>query len=266
MDASQSQQGYPVRTLCYESYSPHGQMSMCLMVGLAALVVFLTLSRPTSPVYSPMAYQTGTHITSMLATVGEVVSARASAVGGTVADHVKQTAASVVGAGGSVMKAKHAATTKDHVPPTSTVTLIDARKSKHDAEAWQSLSEKEKASVEKDVRAYLKSHENAAVMCFAPWCHHCKSAMPEFAAVAVDTPGREFVMINAEALPRSAFQGPNKLCPLEFFPSYGVAKAGKIQNVSSPQELAGAQTAETKDHHEDHGTEDGIEHFLDGLF
>lgn len=228
--------GFPVSTLEYRPYTPRcDQMNTCFMVGLAAIVVYLLLARPQSPMYHPMAHQAGMQLTSMVATVGNAVSARAAAVTDTVVAAITTTNA------GSVMPASGAATTPE-VPAGSAVKLLDCPKSKTDANAWKSMSETDKGAVEKDVRAFLTQHQNARVMLFAPWCSHCHTAMPVFAEAAKAAGQQEFVMINAESLPRSAFQGEDKLCQLDYFPTFGIAFRGVVESrdVQSPAELVDA--------------------------
>ena len=63
----------------------------------------------------------------------------------------------------------------------------------------------------------LKAHPTSMVMIYAPWCPHCHTAMPHFAAAAeqCDVP---FALINAEMMPAHALQGDAALFQVQYFP------------------------------------------------
>ena len=53
--------------------------------------------------------------------------------------------------------------------------------------ASQDLSDDEKKSNDEKVKTYLVDHPDCVMMVFAPWCGHCKTAMPEFTAARKKT-------------------------------------------------------------------------------
>ena len=225
--------GFPVSTLDYAPYTPRADMaSNCLLVGLAVVLIVMTLSRPASPIYHPVAHQASAQVTSMIATVGHAVSARL------------ETGLASLGSG-NVMPA-NASLTTSNLPSDTKVKLIDCAKSKSDKDAWKSMTDAEKAACEKAARSVVASHPKAVFLFYAPWCPHCHSAMAGFseAAASASVP---FYMVNAEALPRSAFVGPKALLALEYFPTFAVLKEGKLAatEVASPKDLVGAVEDDT---------------------
>lgn len=231
--------GFPVSTLDYAPYTPQkDNMNTCFMVGIAALVVFLTLSKPQSPMYHPVAHRAGMHITSMVASVGHTISARAANGIAAVAD--------VVGGGSSNEMPASASKSTSDIPSDSKVTLIDSAASAKDQDAWKSMTDAEKASCEKAARAVIARHAKAVVMIFAPWCPHCHTSMASYAAAASSSK-LPFYMINAEALPRSAFSGANAIFNLEYFPSYGYTSNGTtITPVNSVADIPEEAAASAK--------------------
>ena len=216
--------GFPISTLEYTPYTPGKDcMSTCVLAGFATLVVFLVLSKPSSPMYYPPAYRTGMQITSMVAKVGDSVGARISNAA------TPKTS--------NMMPAAKSKTTTG-IPPTSKVSVIDASNSVTDKDAHKTMTEDEKAKCHQAALDFVKKNTTGVVMFFAPWCPHCHSAMPDFSAAA-DTTDHPFVMINAEALPPPAFTGPDALFALEYFPSFAVISGDKLvkSQASSPAEL-----------------------------
>ena len=233
---------FQFQTLDHRHYrSPTDTMLMYVAGGVAAYVLLTMVAHP--PAYLP---RCGAQVGSMLATVGDAtgtraivdaaservatvqaVSARAAATvvqgindtASTVAGAVGDVASAVVGGSGNVMPAATSATTRD-VPADAGVTLVDASGSRKSADAWQTMTDAEKAKCEAAARGFLKSHDQVVVMLYAPWCPHCHHAMKPFAEASKAHKEIEFLMINAEALPRSAFQGENAMYNLQYFPSF----------------------------------------------
>lgn len=209
------QGGFPIQTLDFQDYRPDRSMNY-LVAGFAVLMVFL-LMRPQSPM-CPMAVQrASTHLTAMVATAGNVVSARI----GEVMD------------GGNLMPASASLTTTD-IPAGSAVVLVDCKGCKTNKDAWQAATDQEKAKCEATARAFLAAHKTV-VMLYAPWCPHCHQAMSSFAKAALSAPsGVKFLMINAEALPRTAFQGEGSLYDLQYFPTFAATTGpnGSLQEAS----------------------------------
>lgn len=53
--------------------------------------------------------------------------------------------------------------------------------------AEQDVEDDEKKSNDDKVKAYMNSNPNHVMFIFAPWCGHCKTAMPEFCAARKET-------------------------------------------------------------------------------
>lgn len=184
---------FAMDNLCYKPYTP--RQDNCLMiaaVGAAAAVVFMLLTKPSSPAYLPVA---GNFASSMLSKIS-----------------------------GSALSP----------PLPKEITSHDGHGIKHVAGPD---APKQAASV------LTSSGSEAVVMIYAPWCPHCKTAMPDFAKLSKEHPGTLFVLIDAESLPGEAFSGPNALVQLEHFPTLVRKEKGKEPvKVSSMQEAIPAKT------------------------
>lgn len=170
---------FAMENLCYKPYTP--RQDNCLMiaaVGAAAAVVFMLLTKPSSPAYLPVA---GNLASSMLSTLS----------------------------GGAFAASP---------PLPKEITSHDGHGIKHVAGPD---APKQAASV------LTSSGSEAVVMIYAPWCPHCKTAMPDFAKLSKEHPGTLFVLIDAESLPGEAFSGPNALVQLEHFPTLVRKEKGK---------------------------------------
>lgn len=117
---------------------------------------------------------------------------------------------------------------------SNTVTLIDcAEHTMKDATGWKKMDISYKQRVEAAARKWLKEHHNAVIMIFAPWCPHCHKMMGPFSDSAATTTF-PFVMINAEALPRSAWSGKDAIFDCEYFPTFVVKSGDRMRAVSHP--------------------------------
>ena len=212
---------FGINTLGY-SHPPRTQENcmMAALVGAAVVFVYMTLTRPASPMYQPAAQQLGARATAYLATAGHVVSARLGAA-------VDGVAAVVTG--GSL----HDAHDVYANVPKGTVALVDS--SKRTQDGWKQMSDGEKNTCHDTAKGLVAKKDKVACMLFAPWCSHCHDAMVGFAEMSAKHPDVPFVMINAEALPRSAFQGDKPLYPLEYFPTFVVktAAGGKLEGADA---------------------------------
>lgn len=218
--------GFPIHTLDYDNYRDDRTFT-CAMVGLAVVFVYLTLTRPASPMFHPGVHKSCNQLTAMVATAGSLVSARVG---------------DVLGGGDNLMKASASKTTTG-VPSSTRVMLVDAKGSKGSKDAWQSIGEGEKAKCEQTARAFLASHPKCVVMIYAPWCPHCHSAMAGFSAAAASAPSDvSFLMINAEALPVTAFQGDKALYNLQYFPTFA-ASTGAHGALQEATDVAAAAQA-----------------------
>tara|TARA_B110000046_G_scaffold141397_1_gene148089 strand:- start:1605 stop:2471 length:867 start_codon:yes stop_codon:yes gene_type:complete len=248
---------FQFQTLDHRHYrSPTDTLLMYAAGAVAAYVLLTAVARP--PAYLP---RCGAQIGSMIATVGDATGTRAAvhAVGQTgvrvsaraaaaVADVVNQvTTATGAGGGSNLYAASDSLTTTD-VPKDAGVKLVDASGSRKSGDAWQTMTDAEKDKCETAVRGFLQTHDSGVVMLYAPWCSHCHNAMKPFAEASKAHKGVEFLMVNAEALPRSAFQGENALYNLQYFPSFAVQsqRGGALAAASSIEDaLAQVSTQAT---------------------
>ena len=200
---------------------------MAALVGAAVVFVYMTLTRPTSPVYYPAAHQVGARATAYLATAGQMLSARI----GEAADHVV-----AVETSGGLLDAHDV---YDKVPKGA-VALVDCTKRTQDG--WKQMSDAEKQTCHATAKGLVHKKDQVAFMLFAPWCPHCHDAMVGFAEMSAKHPNVPS-MINAEALPRAAFTGDKPFYPSEYFPTFAVktgtggASEGVDRSPASPTSL-----------------------------
>jgi thioredoxin-like negative regulator of GroEL len=103
-------------------------------------------------------------------------------------------------------------------------------------ETEQSVSEADKQSNHKKLEDFLGSHDKCIVMVYAPWCSHCKTALPGFKAMAAES-SIPTCMVNGDSLPVSSLTGPSALIQVEYFPTF-CAKNGEESSVSASLEKA----------------------------
>jgi thiol-disulfide isomerase/thioredoxin len=220
---------FKLQTLGY-SYPSRTQDS-CItaaLVGAAVVFVYMTLTRPSSPMYHPVAHQYGTratqYATRATAMLGRAVSAR---VGG-----ATDVIMSLVSDGTFDAREVYSQL------PKGAVSLVDC--SKRTENGWKEMTEGDKATCLATAKSLVQKKDKIAIMLFAPWCPHCHAAMQGFAEMSAKHPGVPFVMINAEALPRDAFTGSDPFYPLEYFPTFAVktAAGGKLEGVESVAGIA----------------------------
>ena len=200
---------FQVHALQYRHPSSGAGMCQCVAVGMAvAAVAYLLLkeSQPAMPLRgSTMAMLSG-------------ISARlADVVGGVDAADAKTTQGI----------------------PRGVATIVDAPRATADKDDWKKMSPAAKKDAEARVRAFLGQNPTAVLMIFAPWCPHCSNAMPTFAECAQRLSSRaKFMLVNAEALPTTAFSGEGAIVPIQYFPTF-VAKqpAGGVQVVDTLDSL-----------------------------
>lgn len=122
-------------------------------------------------------------------------------------------------------------------------TLIDAPGAKSNADAWKSMTDKDKEAALAALRKHIAAHPKLVVMIWAPWCGHCHAAMPKFLAATkeLEAHGIHSLLINAESIPRTAWgTGANAVFKIEYFPTFCIKKNGKLEEI----ELLGALKGE----------------------
>lgn len=235
---------FTIQSMGYKPYTPRADSCwMAAVVGAAVVVVYTTLTKPSSPMYHPMAYQLATQATAKLATTSthlttavHAVSAKIATTGHVVTSQLASTGNAVsaklaVVVGGNL----HDAQSVYSELPKGAVFLIDCTKRTQDG--WKQMSDSEKATCYATAKSVVAKYDKLAIMLFAPWCPHCHSAMSAFAEMSAQNPGVPFVMINAEALPRDAFTGPTPFFPLEYFPTFAY-KTSKEESLQGAESIA----------------------------
>lgn len=211
-------QTYDVRPLDFgDQYRKPVDMNSCLITGIAVLVLYITILQPRQPIMGPMG-RTGS-VAGMFSSMLGNVSARLAEV--VVSRKV-----------GTI----DAATVYKNIKE-KTVDLIDAEEAAKNPEAYKSLSEESKEKNGAQAREWMKAHENAIIMIFAPWCGHCHNAMQPLSEVASKT-RYPCLMMNAETLPTHMLAGPKSVHPVEYFPTFLVKKGTELKPVPSPEGAA----------------------------
>ena len=81
--------------------------------------------------------------------------------------------------------------------------VADAKNADTDAMAYSSMTEDEKMELSNLITEYLNENEAVVVMFFAEWCGHCSNAMHPVNEASQMQPDVPFLMVNADAVPRS---------------------------------------------------------------
>lgn len=189
--------GFTVSTLDYADYRGHEEaaatVNTCLLLGLAVLALY-TMSRPASPVFCPPVHRATTTAYAALATLGQVVSARAASLElGQVGQQVSQTIGTALGS--NVMSAKAA-----QINESTKVKVIDAKCAPSNKNAYKAMSDAEKRACQAAVEAL----KNATILFISHGCPHCHDAIPGFCAKAErDSSSRAYYIVNCGCLPES---------------------------------------------------------------
>ena len=240
-------ESFHVSPLQYKNPSGGSEgISMCMLIGVAAVVLYL-MSSPARPgMYYGPHERSGRMVTSMVATLGDTLSAMKTAV---------------VGESGLTVDAS---TVYPEIPPG--VPLIDCQDASKDIMAFQTMQDSEKLQCHEKLLKWLAMHERAVLMVFAPWCPHCKQAMPLFHQLHQDV-NVPFLMVNAEAFPKSTFlqaqNGKDPLIQCEYFPTF-VAKVGTYVKIAPTLKAAAAlATAEMDKDTQEETVEEALEGMID---
>ena len=116
--------------------------------------------------------------------------------------------------------------------------VADCDKSLSDPLAWKTATDEEKSIVDARTRAFLEEEDSAVIMIFAPWCGHCKTAIPKFGSLSVNS-NTPFALLNAEAFPRESFNPKNAdhIHPIQYFPTFLVMKTITDANGNKKKEF-----------------------------
>jgi hypothetical protein len=191
-------------------------MNNYIIIGIAVLMLCITVLQPPPPVNYPMKTSNiSSRISSMLgnvsAQIAKVVTSRED---------------DTMDAGDVYPVIKN-----------GTVDLVDAVNAAKDPDAYKTISDENKEKNGQIVREWMKTHDNALMMFFAPWCTHCHHAMESVSKV---TATKEFpcLMINAMTCPTHMMAGPKSIHELEYFPTYLIKKGTELKLSPSPESAA----------------------------
>lgn len=212
-------QNYDIPTLTFgdECGRKKPDPSYYFMIGVLALLVFVTMTQPMSTYRRPMG--TLESAKSALNNVATGVSAKIADVMASKSDPTIVASAVYPNAGG--------------------VALLDAPSAAKNPDAYKSLSADEKKKIGVQLDQWLNQRPSAMVMLFAPWCPHCHDAMSTFSGAASKINAKNAIMVNAETLPAEMIMGEQaRLLPLEYYPTFAVKSkhSSKLNRVGSPNE------------------------------
>lgn len=127
----------------------------------------------------------------------------------------------------------------EHVVEAGVVLLVDAKgASASNPLACSDISDDEKEQCRANAEAFLRENPSAVVTLFAAWCPHCKSTMRSICDEAVKHPEVKYLLVNAESLPSTAFQGPERFLgvDLKYYPTIVAKTPTAATTVQSVQE------------------------------
>ena len=94
-------------------------------------------------------------------------------------------------------------------------------------------SESAKAAAEARARAWMATHPDAVIVVGVNWCQHCQNMKASVEALSKKLGRGKVLMINADALPRSAWKGDGAIHNLEYFPTILASRGGQAEVCSS---------------------------------
>lgn len=182
-------------------------VNMCVLISIGAVVLYMVLQPSAQP--RAMTH-TFSQASGMISSVVNNVSARLSP---TVPSTVSASAVSdSISVNAQIYIAPHGATKGDEY---KSVTVEQKDENANIAQKW------------------IKEHDKALIMIFAPWCSHCHNAMGPFSQV-VEESKIPSLMINAETVPRHTLTGPKALYQVEYFPLFLKKNGTSITSISDP--------------------------------
>jgi thioredoxin 1 len=78
----------------------------------------------------------------------------------------------------------------------------------------------------------VNSHETVVVQYGATWCGNCRMVKPKFKKLGEETPGAEFVYVDAEKYPQS-----RKLAQVDNLPTFALFKNGELVKQSQGNKI-----------------------------
>lgn len=207
-DAPRSPDCFSVPPLDYAKPRCAPSTNTCVMVAVAFLVLYMLHTSPQKPMHQPM-YAMHHGLSTMIAQVEK-------AMGGSDCIDAHKVFPDV---------------------PARTIDLADAKDAPKDANAYQTSSAEEKKALEDAARRWMAAENRAIIMIFAHWCPHCKATIPALVEASKKLKCKT-LMINADALPPSAFVGDQAIHDLKYFPTILVKKGDAVTQASSMSEVA----------------------------
>ena len=163
-----------------------------LIGGVALGVLYMIMSKPSSPMFFPPVHQAGERVAAMF----------------------------------SSQRSHHTNTKNVHytrnyktIPmPDSASMIIDAAGSSTHRDAHKQMTEAEKELCEAEVRRIMTLPTPVVVVFFAEWCPHCQDFLPAVAKASNSSSHLVF-FVNFDALPQTAFSGHDRVADVTHFPT-----------------------------------------------
>lgn len=201
----------PVRPLDYTKYKQGGGMPTTLLIGIAVVVVFLTMN--SSARSSPMIAGSCGRIAGMVSAVTDNLAGK---------KNTKDASAVLADM------------------PAKVADLVDASNAtkENPLAAVRQMTPEQKADKEKATREWMASHEKALVMIFAHWCPACKMAMSSLSETLAKYGDMDCLLVNAEALPSTALDdSEGSIHHVQYYPTLLCKMGDKVTPINSLVEL-----------------------------
>ena len=121
-------------------------------------------------------------------------------------------------------------------PTPSNVDCADCDGAQTSESASDAITDAQKKEVSRATKQWVDSHNKCVVMIFAPWCPHCKTAIPLMLAMAKDAPEVPFLIVNADSVDRPLLS-EGGMVTVPHFPFYACkTTAGEpLTSIESPE-------------------------------
>lgn len=216
-------------------------MSTCAMVGTVVVLFYLMtlLSPRRDSLYNPMYHNPaiGRYMSDGYRGVHGMLSRASSSVG-----QVLSARRAIVAE--SDVFTSSASRFYDKLKTFQAISLVEKHTSQGGTTSLESMLDEDKARCKAALKDYLDATDRVLIMVFAPWCQHCHTMMPLFAAAAR---GRTAIMVNGDCMPDEVMAGQDCMPSVGYFPFLAVKARGTVTAVSSPEEAVTAYDAAAVD-------------------